>query len=724
MRTHIAKYKKPFFLLFLVLLVQGLSANTNPEIDLLEKMTNLVIQIGIILFAARLGGSLMKKIHMPSVLGELLMGIIIGPYLLGGLIFPGFPHGLFPVINPEFPISPELYGLATVASIILLFHSGLETDITLFLRYSAKGAVIGIGGVLLSLLTGAWVAVLITGEGIFAPTNLFLGVISVATSVGITARILSEQRKMDSPEGVTILAAAVIDDVVGIIILAVVLGVVAAVGGAGGEAIAWSHIGFIAFKAIAVWLFFMIMGLIFARKIAQSLKIFKSENSIAVMSLGLALLLSGIFEKAGLAMIIGAYVMGLSLSRTDLNFVIQEKIHPLQEFFVPIFFTVMGMLVNLEEALHPSSLLLGLIFTVVGILAKLIGCGVPSLFMGFNWMGASRIGVGMIPRGEVALIIAGIGISGGILTSAQFGIVILMTLITTIVPPPLLSILLRHKKIGTKTPEKGSDTQSNFFDFSSSEMNKMALSRILISLQNEGFYIHELALEYKLYQVRKDEIFLTIHDHKKGLEIISPPEDSAYIQTLVYETIVELNETLHRVKDSLQPEKLKEGLGNSSLSQTRLKENQFQIIQEKSINIALQSTTKEDIIKELLDSLDQQGLLKDPQACFQDVWAREQSMGTGMQEGIALPHGKSKGVTSLQIAIGLKKEGVDFAAFDKKPSQIFVLILAPEDGAQSHLQFLSAIATVLNQAPVRQKILASTDPKQLKNILLQSTHTP
>ncbi len=360
--------KKRFFLflVFFILLVLPLFANgEGGEESLVHKMTDLVFQIGIILFAAKLGGSFMKKMNMPGVLGELVMGILIGPYLLGSLAFPGFPHGLFPLMNPEFPVTPELYGISTVAAIILLFFSGLETDLSLFLRFSLKGAVIGVGGVVFSFFAGAWAGSLITGLGLWNPVNLFLGVISTATSVGITARILSEQRKMDSPEGVTILAAAVIDDVLGIIILAVVLGVISVLTGHGGH-INWGRIGFIAMKALGVWLGFTALGLIFARKIGKFLKIYQSETAIAVMSLAMALILSGIFEKAGLAMIIGAYVMGLSLSRTDLSYVVQEKIHPLQEFFVPVFFCVMGMLVDLHEMARPAVLFAGLFFSLVG----------------------------------------------------------------------------------------------------------------------------------------------------------------------------------------------------------------------------------------------------------------------------------------------------------------------------------------------------------------------
>jgi Kef-type K+ transport system membrane component KefB len=159
-----------------------------------EIMTELVFQIGVILFAVRLCGRLVKRIGIPPVLGELLAGVIIGPYALGGIPFIGFPHGLFPLIEgSSLAVSTELYAFATVASIILLFASGLETNLALFLRYSLAGGLIGIGGVLCSFVFGNVVGMVLLKATFMDPRCLFLGVLSTATSVGITARILSDQ---------------------------------------------------------------------------------------------------------------------------------------------------------------------------------------------------------------------------------------------------------------------------------------------------------------------------------------------------------------------------------------------------------------------------------------------------------------------------------------------------------------------------------------------------
>ncbi|MDR1930137.1 MAG: cation:proton antiporter [Treponema sp.] len=358
-----------------------------------ERMAELALQIGVILFAVRLGGRLVKKAGIPSVLGELLAGVIIGPFALGGLAFPGFPGGLFPLHEgSNLPVSIELYAFAALASVILLFVSGLETDLSLFLRYSVSGGVIGLGGVVFSFALGALTAMVLLKAPLADPRCLFMGLLATPTSVGITARILSDKKKMDSPEGVTILAAAVFDDVLGIIALALIIGAVGVIAG-GGELNPAALLG-MGGRTFGIWLGFTALGLVFSARLARFLKLFKHSYDFSILALGIALILAGIFEKQGLAMIIGAYVAGLSLSKTDIALVIEEKIRGLRDFFVPLFFAVMGMMVNIREIVSPPVLFFGAAYTVTGIVSKVAGCGGLALLMGFNhWVRGSN------PRG-------------------------------------------------------------------------------------------------------------------------------------------------------------------------------------------------------------------------------------------------------------------------------------------------------------------------------------
>ncbi|HSR88395.1 MAG TPA: cation:proton antiporter, partial [Pontiella sp.] len=195
--------------------------------NITHTMMHLILQLAVIIIVAKVGGYLFQRmLKMPSVLGELASGMVIGPYALGSQIYlPGL--GQLFAESQGFAASAELYGIATLASIILLFLAGLETDLAAFLRYSVVGSFVGMGGLAAAFVIGDLCAVLWPGNGIdsfMQPAALFLGVISVATSVGITARILAERRKMASAEGVTILAGAVFDDVFRIITLAIVMG--------------------------------------------------------------------------------------------------------------------------------------------------------------------------------------------------------------------------------------------------------------------------------------------------------------------------------------------------------------------------------------------------------------------------------------------------------------------------------------------------------------------
>ncbi len=684
-------------LILLLLVITSLFASGG-EGSPTHAMTQLVIELGVILFAARLGGAIFKKLNFPSVLGELIAGIVIGPYLLGAVPLPGFPEGLFPLIaGAAIPVSTELYGIATVASIILLFMAGLETDLKLFLRFSFAGSVVGIGGVFFSFVIGAFTASKMLDISFMNPQALFLGVMSTATSVGITVRILSEKRKLDTPEGVTILAGAVIDDILGIILLAIVVGIAAIETGHGAHPATpdWGAIGLIGVKAIGVWLGFTALGLVFADKIAKFLKINGSLQTISIMGLGLALLLAGIFEQAGLAMIIGAYVMGLTLSKTDLNFTIQEHLEPLQGFFVPIFFATMGMLVNVRDIFTKEALIIGGIYTVGAILAKLIGSGIPALFLNFNKIGALRIGLGMVPRGEVALIIAGVGLANGILEKELFSIAVVMTLITTLVAPVLLAKALTIGGKGTRKDVKIFDTETLTYEFPSDELADLMEHKILMGFQGEGFMLHRLEMEEGIYNIQKEHTLIIFNRNHKEITINSPKDSQLFIRSLVYEMLVELNTVVSKVKDLARPEDMKQALSESS-SPTTTRFDVTELLHPECIAMNLKATTKEEVIDEMLALLQENGVIKDMASARAAVMEREEAISTGMQYGLAIPHGRIAEVDELHVAVGISRKGINFGSLDGAPSNVFFLTIVPSEKKVPYVQLLAAISSALN----------------------------
>lgn len=411
-------------------------------------MTKLVFQLAIIIFVAKMASELCERyLKQPGVLGELAAGMVIGPYALGGIIsFPvigvlfGGAHG---AATSNIPVTTELYAIAQIAAVILLFVAGLETDLKQFLRYGGPAAIIALGGLIIPFLLGAWASVLFgVAENFTDPVALFMGAIMTATSVGITARVLKDIGKLDTPEGVTILGAAVVDDVLGILILAIVVSM------AQSGSFEMGKLGMIALKAIGFWLGLTVTGILLSKKIAKFIMSIRSGGATVALALALAFLASALAEMFGLAMIIGAYSMGLALSDSPIAEMLEEKLAPVYHAFVPVFFVVMGMLVDFKAMGH--LLVFGLVISGFAVVSKVFGCGIPALGVGFNRRGAFRIGMGMLPRGEVALIIAGVGLSTGVIGRDIFGVSIMMTLITTILAPIILVPAFRKGGSGRK----------------------------------------------------------------------------------------------------------------------------------------------------------------------------------------------------------------------------------------------------------------------------------
>lgn len=695
-----------------------------------KEIAMLVLQIGVILFAARIFGKMAKKLHVPAVLGELIAGIIIGPYVLGkiGIEIHGFENGLFPLVEgSSVSVSPSLYAIATIGSIILLFMSGLETDLNQFFRYSIAGTMVGFGGAIVSFLFGDWLGMWMLKTGFMDARCLFLGILCTATSVGITARILSEKKSIDSPEGTTILAAAVIDDVLGIIALAIVMGIVG-VSTAGGGSVNWEHIGIIALKSFGIWLGITAIGLALAHRIAQVLKWFPPSGTFSILAFGLALIIAGLFEQVGLAMIVGAYVTGLSLSKTDIAFSIERNLSSIYNFLVPIFFVVMGMLVDIRVFQEPMVLKFGLIYAVLAILAKVIGCALPAYFMNFNLLGAVRIGTGMIPRGEVALIIAGIGsttmmvvngVEQPIINPQLFGIAIIMTLITTIAAPPLLSIILSIKKKGVRKEVIDNESIHIVYDLPSEIIKDLVRETMMENFSQEGFRHEPLGREGGVSRFRKDATTFTLTVENNRFDFESSAKEAMMIRAVMYETFVEIRRITSELKEFTLPAHNEFSIENKEhekIGKAPTKVNR--VIPENGIIIDLQSPDHEGAILELIAKLSETNMLKDISLCKEDVLKRESIVSTCIPGGIALPHAKTEGTEKLIAAVGISKKGCTSSAKPNEKTHIYVLSLCPKTSAQPYLQFVAHVAKILARKDNVEAILNAKTPEQIREIFL------
>lgn len=412
----------------------------------LAVVAELILLLSVILIAAKIGGEVSERyLKIPPVLGELGAGILISPFLLGGIHwFGGGAIFELPIGESEgLPVEPQLFFFAYMAAVVLLFEAGLETDRKQFIKYIRPATAVATGGVILPFALGFGATVLLgfaSMDSVEAMMPaLFVGAIMTATSVGITARVLADIRQLDSPEGVTILAGAVVDDVFGLIILAVVVGI-----GSGGDVTAGS-IGVIFLKAVGFWLGLMIIGSLVSSHISKVVLWFKSAGGALILALALAFIAAAVAEiYFGLAMIIGAYTMGLALSGTELKHRVEDSMRSVSNFVVPVFFVVIGMQVDFtafsggEGTSLAAMIIFAVVLSVAAVVSKVVGAGLPALFVGFNRKGATRIAYGMLPRGEVALIIAGIGITNKIIGQDIFAVAIMMTVVTTVLAPVFL----------------------------------------------------------------------------------------------------------------------------------------------------------------------------------------------------------------------------------------------------------------------------------------------
>ncbi|MDO8725418.1 MAG: cation:proton antiporter [Candidatus Methanoperedens sp.] len=445
-------------LLFLILVPVALASGAVGSID----VPHVVLSIAIMLLAAKIGGEIAeRKFKQPGVLGELLAGVVISPFALG-------PYLGFNVIPGEImPISPEIDLIGQIGVVILLFLAGIETDVKQFMKFGKVAGLVATGGVIVPFVLGYFAIKMFYTPPAGEPIEyvaLFTGAVLTATSVGITARVLKDIDRMNSEEGTTILGAAVIDDILGIIVLAMVIGVIgaASIGAEGGATNvniidgAWNSVVakstttdiiWIIIKAAVFWAVILFVGIKYSDKISTLLSKFETKGALMVIALVIGFVVSYLAAYIGLALIIGAYAAGLALSASTHREHLIEEITPIFNFIVPIFFVAMGMLVNVKEAITIAGL--GVLILVLAIVGKAFGCGVVSYFSGFNYNGALRVGVGMIPRGEVGLIVAYIGLSNEIIQQPLYVIAVVMSIVTTLITPPLL------KAAFAKGPLKG-----------------------------------------------------------------------------------------------------------------------------------------------------------------------------------------------------------------------------------------------------------------------------
>ena len=380
---------------------------------------HVIISLALLLFTAKIFAELFHRIKLPIVLGELLAGIIIGPYALGGLpLFNGEPL----VILDE-----TIKNIGELAAIVILFVAGLEITPREFLRGGASSFTIGALGVIVPFFVGYFVFSL---YGLEALETLLIATALTATSIAISIQVLSSLGKMQTKEARLILGAAIVDDILAIAILSVVLTMVQT----GNTTPDIMEITFLILKILGLFVALLVGSILIVPRILHREKLWKSQGSIEGITTAIFFGGAGIAALVGLSPIVGAFAIGMAVASTRLIKQVEEYVHKLQIIFAPLFFAIIGAQVDLR-GINLDVLLIAGILVFIAIVTKLLGCGLPSIIFLKDKSKAMKVGIGMISRGEVGLIVAGIGATSGVLSGDVYTAIIVMVAVTTIITP-------------------------------------------------------------------------------------------------------------------------------------------------------------------------------------------------------------------------------------------------------------------------------------------------
>ena len=394
------------------------------------ELIHVLISLSVLLFAAKLFAELFNKVRLPGVLGELLAGIIIGPFALGSIpIFDGKPLVI---------LNETVRQIGELAGVVILFIAGLEITPREFLRGGAASFTIGALGVIVPFFLGYYVFTIFGLEGL---QSILIATALTATSVAITVRVLTELGKMQTKEAKIILGAAIVDDILAIAVLSVVLTMVQT----GNMDPNIFDIIFLILKILGIFAALLIGTIIIIPRIVNSERLWKARGSVEGIVTASFFGASAISAAVGLSPIVGAFSVGMAVASTKIIKRVEDYVDKLEIIFAPLFFAIIGAQVNLT-GINLDVLFLSAIIIIVAIFSKLAGCGLPALVFLRNRSKAMKVGIGMISRGEVGLIVAGIGVTSGALSSNIYTTLIIMVAITTLITPVWL------KKAYSKEP--------------------------------------------------------------------------------------------------------------------------------------------------------------------------------------------------------------------------------------------------------------------------------
>ena len=407
-------------------------------IESTSSLLHIIITISVLLFAAKILAELFHRIKMPVVLGELLAGIIVGPFALGGIpIFNG---------EPLVVLDETVRHIGEISAIVILFIAGLEITPREFLKGGAASFTVGSLGVIVPFFIGYYVFTII---GLEAIQSLLIATALTATSIAISIQVLTELGKMKSKEARLILGAAIVDDILAIAALSVVTTMVQT----GNTTPNVIDITFLILKILGLFAVVLIGAIIVVPRILHVERLWRSEGSVEGITTAAFFGTAGIAAFVGLSPIVGAFSIGMAVASTRVIKQIEEYVSKLGIIFAPLFFAIIGAQVDLR-GVNLNVLYVAGIMVAVAIVTKLIGCGLPAIIFLKEKSKAMNVGIGMISRGEVGLIVAGVGVSAGALSTDIYTSVIIMVAVTTIITPIWLKMAYKKEDASESTTTK------------------------------------------------------------------------------------------------------------------------------------------------------------------------------------------------------------------------------------------------------------------------------
>lgn len=621
-----------------------------------------VLQLGVTLMSAWLGGLLFAKWKLPVPLGACVAGILAGPFVLGGLPIPGFPEGLL----ASFTKGTMFQATVLFCAIPYLFAMGMETDLGVF-RTPCRGALAGLCGGLVAALAGAGVVWWLSPATPTAATLVLTASVAAAGGMGLASRVLADRNQLAAASGRRVFAGTLALDLLVVVLLTV--GVHCASGNS------WTS--FATGFAAALGCFLLV------RKVDRRLARRGSAAQCLVFALGLLFLLTGVFRLLSLPSCAGAYLLGLAYARSEAKERLARLLRVPLSVCLLMLASLLGMAVDPAALQLPAVVFAALFFVLATAAAKVAGT-LAVLRLGKTPLpDAALTGFALTGKGGLALLAAGTAFlcdavprpvySAGVAWLVLFAAAVSLLLRKWVRPSPESRVLSFH------FPNAG-------------VAGALAYS-LRVGLRHEGFFTATLDNDRNLCLARKDGLAVRLLHRGEELQIAIPEDARPVLDLMVDESVLALEQAL----DELHKPFRRDGGGHAGAAERVAPHRKIllDVLSPDTMIPHLRGKTREACIRELLMILVEQGAIHSISGTYAQILQREAAMSTAVHSGIACPHARTTEVERLVCAVGLAPDGVAFGAPDGTPSRVIVLTLSPADAPTPYLEFISAVSGVL-----------------------------